>query len=99
MANKKKDIGAAFSTLEKPIINNETPVKNIIDEPAPLPTGGFLPGYGIARTETKSKRVQLIFPPSLWRVMKDRANAAGLSFNEYMLQLCENELRREGATK
>ena len=92
---KKKDIGAAFSTLEKPQIDNENPVKNIISEPPAESESKFLPGYGIARTETKSKRVQLNFTPSLWKVMKDRANAAGLSFNEYILQLCEQELRRE----
>lgn len=95
MANKKKDFGAAFDSLEPPQIDNENPVNNIISEPPAKKDPDLLPGYGIARTETKSKRVQMNFTPSLWRVMKDRANAAGLSFNEYILQLCEKELRRE----
>ncbi len=95
MANKKKNIGAAFDSLEKPQIDNENPVNNIISEPPVKSEIEFLPGYGIARTETKSKRVQMNFTPSLWRAMKDRANAAGLSFNEYILQLCEQQLRRE----
>lgn len=94
MANKKKEISNAFNNLSKPKIDNENPAMNIISEQPPAGLD-LLPGYGIARTETKSKRVQLMFPPTLWQISKDRATAAGLSFNEYVLQLCEKELKRK----
>lgn len=39
--------------------------------------------------EKKTKRVQLIFKPSLYRKTKEAADAAGLSFNEYVQQTLE----------
>lgn len=46
-------------------------------------------GYKLVSTEVKSKRVQLVFKPSTYAKAKAKAEAQGISLNEYMHKLIE----------
>ena len=43
--------------------------------------------------EVKSRRVQLVFQPSLYKRVKKAAKAAGLSVNEYVHQILDRETK------
>lgn len=46
--------------------------------------------------ETKSKRVQLVFTPSLHAKIQQEAKALGFSFNEFMCQLATRYFEAKG---
>lgn len=43
--------------------------------------------------EVKSRRVQLVFQPSLYKRVKKAAKVAGLSVNEYVHQILDRETK------
>lgn len=45
--------------------------------------------------ETKSRRLQLVLQPSLYKRVKAKAGAAGLSVNEYIHRILEDATREE----
>lgn len=47
--------------------------------------------------EKATRRVQLVFPPSLYEAAKEKADAAGVSFNSYIMQLVAKAARKQGA--
>lgn len=51
--------------------------------------------YAPVLVEVKSKRIQLALRPSLYKKAKAEADACGLSFNEYIHRVLENELKEE----
>ncbi len=51
--------------------------------------------YAPVVVEVKSKRIQLALRPSLYEKAKAEADACGLSFNEYIHRVLENELQEE----
>ena len=65
--------------------------------PTPRGTEKAPEGYKLnpLYVETKSKRVQLVLQPSLYRKVKAAADAEGISFNEYCHRLLEEATREE----
>ena len=53
-------------------------------------------GYRIQYVETKTKRVQLVFQPSLHGRVKRAAKKYNLSVNEYVHQILDSATRGEG---
>ena len=96
MANKKKNIGAAFNELEKPQIDNESPVNNILSEQGKSILDLIPPGFKLVRDEAKSKRVSILITPSLYAEAKKSSAAEGISFNEYCFRAIEAYNKREG---
>ena len=47
-----------------------------------------------AKTERKTKRVNLLMKPSLYLQAQSKAELLGISFNEYIAQLIGNDLKR-----
>jgi len=47
------------------------------------------------RNEAKSKRLQLLIRPSLYRALKQRADEEGNSVNDLINQLLENATKKE----
>lgn len=45
--------------------------------------------------ETKSRRLQLVLQPSLYNRVKEKAQGAGLSVNEYIHQILDEATREE----
>ena len=62
---------------------------------APLRTQQPLEGYKLnpLYLETKSRRVQLILQPSLHEKVKQAAQTAGISFNEYVHRVLEQAVK------
>lgn len=50
-------------------------------------------GYKPAYIEVKSKRVQLVFQPSIYKKAKARAAEKGLSLNEYIHRLIDADTK------
>ena len=61
-----------------------------ITETSATPTAPRRPA---ATAEVKSRRVQLVFQPSLYKKVKKAAKGAGLSVNEYVHQILERETK------
>lgn len=57
------------------------------------PPAGFK--YNPKFIETRSKRVQLVVQPSVYEKLKARADAAGVSFNEYCHAIFEEVVRED----
>lgn len=51
--------------------------------------------YNPMYVEVKSKRVQLVFQPSLYQRVKAASKRAGLSFNEYCHRVLDEATREE----
>lgn len=49
----------------------------------PVKADGSVPRY-TERREVKTRRVQLVFRPTIYEKSKKRADALGISFNEYI---------------
>ena len=50
-------------------------------------------GYRPAYVEIKSKRVQLVFQPSIYQKAKANASKQGLSLNEYIHRLINSDIQ------
>lgn len=92
-------------TKRKTFINEDNPALRFItssEEREATAQGEATPGkapngYKLnpAYIETKSKRVQLLMQPSLYSKIKDLADQAGISLNEYIHQTLENITKGE----
>lgn len=67
------------------------------EEPEQQPAEKAPDGYKInpLYIETKSRRLQLILQPSLYERVKAKAEASGLSVNEYAHQILDKATREE----
>lgn len=66
------------------------------DEPTPAaPEAPAARPQPTQTAEVKSRRVQLVFQPSLYKRVKKAAKAAGLSVNEYVHQILDRETKGE----
>lgn len=65
------------------------------DRQAPAAPTAPPPGFKIVYEETKSRRLQLLLQPSLYRKIREAAEAAGISVNEYCHQALEIATRKE----
>lgn len=96
---KKVDFKAEFDKQRAAGIDIADPMNNLITkpekktpeakaEPQAEPAGeklaGFVPEAGGKRT----KRVQIVMTPGLYERTKAAAEKAGISFNEFINQLC-----------
>ena len=91
---KKTDFKAVFEEQRAQGVNLQDPMSNLISKPEPKKKGteakatdkvkGFTPEAGGKRT----KRVQIVMTPELYDRTKRAADAAVISFNELVNQLC-----------
>lgn len=89
---KKTDFKAAFEQQRAAGVDINDPMNNLISKPEPKKKKeaaadkikDFVPEAGGKRT----KRVQLVMTPELYDRTKAAADAAGISFNEFINQLC-----------
>lgn len=53
-------------------------------------------GYRVQYIETKTKRLQLVLQPSLYKKLKENAKKSGLSVNEYVHRVLKAAMGMEG---
>lgn len=53
-------------------------------------------GYRVQYVETKTKRLQLVLQPSLYKKLKENAKKSGLSVNEYVHRVLKAAMGMEG---
>ena len=83
---------------KKSFINTDNPALQFIsgaaaeeNPPQEAAPGGAKPNP--AFVETKNRRVQLVFQPSLYKKVREKAKAGGLSVNEYIHQILDEATR------
>ena len=88
---KRDELPANEEHAEKPV--PEVAMSDAPKDPKPARRSkneniGIPEGYKVDPrfVEMKTKRVQLVFQPSFYLKMKEKADALGLSFNEYATQ-------------
>ena len=80
----KKDFTKQHSFFTDNVPQKEEPVAV-----QPKTTREVSEGYKPAYVEVKSKRVQLVFQPSIYERAKAKATEQGLSLNEYIHRLID----------
>lgn len=89
---KKIDFGAEFDKQRAAGVNVVDPMANLITKPdagTPEPAADKLAGFTPAvQTAKRTKRVQIVMTPELYDRTKTAADNAGISFNEFINQLC-----------
>lgn len=82
----------ALNFINAPEEQAETPTVKKSDK---LRTVTIPKGMKFELTEKKSKRVQLIMQPSLYEKAKAKADRLGISFNEYVHAIIDNDVNSE----
>ena len=94
---KKPDFRAAFEEQRAAGVDLTDPLNNLIGKPEqPKPKAerkkdtpaGKLKDFVPEAAGKRTKRVQLVMTPELFARTKSAANKAGISFNEFVNQLC-----------
>ena len=87
---KKIDFKAEFEKQQRETgIDFTDPMNNLITtEPEPKTEAEKLAGFVPEAAGKRTKRVQLVMTPELYDRTKAAANKAGISFNEFINQLC-----------
>ena len=94
---KKPDFRAAFEEQRAAGVDLTDPMNNLIAKPGqqkPKPKrkrevpADNLKGFVPEATGKRTKRVQLVMTPELFERVKSAADNAGISFNEFVNQLC-----------
>lgn len=100
---KKVDFKAEFEKQRASGVDINDPMNNLISkpekkkpeakaepqaEPQAEPAGGKLAGFVPEAGGKRTKRVQLVMTPELYERTKAAAGKAGISFNEFVNQLC-----------
>ena len=80
----KKDFSKQHSFFTD---NTNLPQEQKLQAQEPKLTKDIPDGYKPAYVEVKSKRVQLVFQPSIYEKAKSKASKQGLSLNEYIHRL------------
>lgn len=82
---KKLNFAEAYKEQKSAGVDILNPMANLItaDE---QPKNTFVPEFHVL--ERRDRRVQLVFPQSLYDKVKRDADRIGISFNEYVIQLC-----------
>ncbi len=85
------------TTENEPQKSVESPIENVLKEASSLEISSTPEGYKIKPqyTEIKTRRVQLIFPPSLFRKAQARAKRLNLSLNEFICLMLDAILRND----
>ena len=78
------------SVEPSPILEN-VPLQDVLTQAATVEVAPTPEGFRIRPqyTEIKSRRVQLVFPPSLFRKVQARAKATHVSLNEFVCLVLE----------
>ncbi len=94
---KKPDFKAVFEEQRTTGVNLIDPMSNLISKPeqkkpatrkAETPAGK-LKNFVPEATGKRTKRVQLVMTPELYSRTKSAADKVGISFNEFINQLCD----------
>lgn len=90
---KRIDFKAAFEKQREQQraagVDIAAPMNNLITtEPEPKTEAEKLAGFVPEAAGKRTKRVQLVMTPELYDRTKAAANKAGISFNEFINQLC-----------
>jgi len=92
---KKIDFTAEFEKQRAAGIDLDDPMNNLITKPkkaepktASKTEAEKLAGFVPEATGKRTKRVQLVMTPELYARTKAAADKAGISFNEFVNQLC-----------
>ena len=91
---KKTDFKAAFEQQRAAGVNIADPMSNLITKPGTEPEAkpeepaGKLAGFVPEGDGKRTKRVQIVMSPGLYDRTKAAADKAGISFNEFINQLC-----------
>ena len=82
---------------DEPQKSVESPIENVLKEASSLEISSTPEGYKIKPqyTEIKTRRVQLIFPPSLFRKAQARAKRLNLSLNEFICLMLDAILHND----
>ncbi len=87
---KKIDFKAEFEKQQREAgIDFTDPMNNLITTPEPKKEAtDKLADFVPEQTGKRTKRVQLVMTPELYERTKKTADKAGISFNEFINQLC-----------
>lgn len=91
-AHMQDDPALSFISKESVAMVEETEGDEITVEIGPLPGEARARG----RTEAKTRRVQLVMQPSLYRRVREASCAEGLSVNEYCHRVLEDAVAKSG---
>ena len=88
--SEKKSEGT-FDIAKLPQIAEDAPLQNVLTQAATVEVAPTPDGFRIKPqySEIKSRRVQLVFPPSLFRKVQARAKTAHVSLNEFICLVLE----------
>ena len=77
--------------VETSTISENVPLQNVLTQAATVEVAPTPEGFRIKPqySEIKSRRVQLVFPPSLFRKVQARAKATHVSLNEFVCLVLE----------
>lgn len=85
---KKQNFAEAYRQQKSEGVDIKDPMANLITgtkseqrEPAEIPAD-------FHTVERRKRRVQLVLPQSLYEQVKGEADRIGISFNEFIVQLC-----------
>ncbi len=77
--------------VETSTISENVPLQNVLTQAATVEVAPTPEGFRIKPqySEIKSRRVQLVFPPSLFRKVQARAKSTHVSLNEFVCLVLE----------
>ena len=83
--------GATVDLTEQSHPSENVPLQNVLNQAATVEVAPTPEGFRIKPqySEIKSRRVQLVFPPSLFRKVQARAKATHVSLNEFVCLVLE----------
>lgn len=85
---KKIDFAAAYKEQKSAGVDIVDPMANLITGTKSTQREPAEPSADFHTVERRKRRVQLVFPQSLYDQVKAEADRVGISFNEYVIQLC-----------
>ena len=103
MADKKEKFKKAFwenpamafistNAVEEPKTTEEPPQDHHRATTEPQAKESYVVKHKIVNSEVKTRRVQLVFRPSTHKAATEKAEAMGLSLNEYIHNLIEQDI-------
>lgn len=95
MAKKKLNLGNSFNPAMQFISVPIEEKDERAEQPESSTTTAIPEGYRVVYVEKKSKRLQLLIQPSLYDLLKKRADAEGSSVNDTIHRILDDALRGE----
>ena len=85
---KKFDFKEAYKQQKSEGVDIQNPMNNLITGTGEEQGRTAEPSAEIHAVERRTKRVQLVMTQTLYERVKEEADRIGISFNEYVNQLC-----------